>query len=57
MLHGKSAADAINGSFNGTLARKLHKALATGDTDIDTKRKAYFSGGAMPPGGLGKLTR
>ena len=39
MKVGHSVADAINKSFNGALARHLHKGMQTGDTDIDTKRR------------------
>ncbi len=39
---GMSHADAINNNTLGALARALHKALKTGDTDRDTKKKALF---------------
>jgi|SRR5208283_1870300 len=39
---GMSHADAINNNFNGALARHLHRSLGTGDTDVDTKRRAAF---------------
>lgn len=40
---GMSVAGAINANFNGALARRLHKALKTGDTDIDSKRRVLFN--------------
>jgi hypothetical protein len=39
MKKGTAPAEAINKHFNGALAKRLHKHLGTGGTDIDTMRK------------------
>lgn len=43
MKKGTHPSEAINKHFNGPLAKRLHKHLGTGGTDIDTQRKAAFN--------------